>query len=91
MVFDFDNSTSGRGDGASVDSIFLKRCEESYIKVQNFLNDTLPGGPVPETHKQFKFDPDKRKIVKEKVRKSMMLLSRSIDTHGYVCLFSFFS
>lgn len=61
---------------------FLQRCEEAYDLVTAFLNDTLPWGFVPERHSGYKYQPSVRAGVKEKIRRTMDVLSNAINSHG---------
>lgn len=64
--------------------IFLKKCEDAYLLVEGYLNDTLAWYPIPSKRKDYQFDPELRERVKEKVILSMEKLEQSIGLHGYV-------
>ncbi|ODV77946.1 adenine nucleotide alpha hydrolases-like protein [Suhomyces tanzawaensis NRRL Y-17324] len=61
---------------------FLQRCEQAYLLVQGFLEDTLPWGKVPESRPDYRYDPQLRSHVKTKISDSMEKLAASIDRHG---------
>lgn len=67
---------------------FLLRCEEASNLVENFLNDTLPLGLVPERRNNYIYDRVKRQKVKEKIHKSLQVFDKAIEVHGYVSLYS---
>lgn len=60
---------------------FLARCEEAYHLVQDFLHDRLP---EVEKNPPFIFRQHQRLIVKEKVKKSLEVLDKALDSHRYV-------
>lgn len=67
---------------------FLVRCEEASNLVNDFLNDTLPLGLVPERRKGYIYDNTRRQKVKEKIHKSLEVFDKAIEVHGYVILYS---
>lgn len=67
---------------------FLARCEEASNLVNDFLNDTLPLGLVPERRKGYIYDETRRQKVKEKIHKSLGVFDKAIEVHGYVILYS---
>lgn len=58
---------------------FLARCEEAYHLVQDFLHDRLP---EVEKNPPFIFRQHRRLIVKEKVKKSLEVLDKALDSHS---------
>lgn len=66
---------------------FLVKCEEASNLVNNFLNDTLPLGLVPERRKDYIYDEVRRQKVKEKIHKSLQVFDKAIEIHGYVILY----
>lgn len=66
---------------------FLVKCEEASNLVNNFLNDTLPLGLVPERRKDYIYDQARRQKVKEKIYKSLQVFEKAIEIHGYVILY----
>lgn len=63
------------------------KCEEASNLVNNFLNDTLPLGLVPERRKDYIYDKVRRQKVKEKIHKSFQVFDKAIEIHGYVILY----
>lgn len=63
---------------------FLLRCEEAYDLVHDFLNDTMPHGMISSRAKGYTYRPQRRQVVKEKVKKSLEILEASIEKHRYV-------
>lgn len=63
---------------------FLVRCQDASTLVENFLNDTLPLGLVPERRKGYIYDTQRRQRTKEKVMITMDVLGKAIDCYGYV-------
>lgn len=61
---------------------FLVRCEEAYNLVHDFLNDTLPHGVISPRAKGYTYRPQRRQVVKEKVKKSLEVLEASIEQHN---------
>lgn len=70
---------------------FLLRCEEAYDLVQDFLNDSSPHGAISPRAKGYTYRPQRRQVVKEKVKKSLEVLESFIERHKYVLLMSEFS
>lgn len=63
---------------------FLARCEEAHNVVHDFLNDTLPWGPISPKATKYTYRPQRRKVVKEKVKKSLEVLESALDKQRYV-------
>ncbi|PSK40970.1 hypothetical protein C7M61_000637 [Candidozyma pseudohaemuli] len=60
---------------------FLLRCEEAYDLVQDFLNDSSPHGAISPRAKGYTYRPQRRQVVKEKVKKSLEVLESFIERH----------
>ncbi|KAM3123217.1 hypothetical protein ACQ2H7_003557 [Candidozyma auris] len=61
---------------------FLVRCEQAYNLVHDFLNDTLPHGMISARARGYTYRPQRRSIVKEKVKKSLEVLEACIERHN---------
>lgn len=65
-------------------SLFLGKCKEAYNLVQAFLNDELPLDHLELLHPEFLVSAERNEIVKSKIRKSLEVLSVSLEGHRYV-------
>lgn len=65
-------------------SLFLRKCKEAYDLVQRFLNDELSYSHLEGLLPRYEVCPQRGHIVKQKVRKSLQVLSESLEGHRYV-------
>lgn len=63
---------------------FHSKCREAHGLVQAFLNDSLPEDHLAQLLPVYKSRPQRRLVVKEKVKKSLEVLYTALEKHGYV-------
>lgn len=65
-------------------SLFFQKCQDAYELVQLFLSDDLSLGHLDGLLPKYEVSAERGQIVKEKVRKSLQVLSDSLESHRYV-------
>ncbi|KAM9939228.1 hypothetical protein OXX80_001295 [Metschnikowia pulcherrima] len=66
-------------DSAS-STLLIQKCKEAHLLVNSFLDDTLSQAHLAKLDPPYNFRPQRRQIVKEKVKKSLEVLDSALDS-----------
>lgn len=70
-------------DSAS-STLLMQKCKEAHLLVNSFLDDTLSQAHLAKLDPPYIVRPQRRQIVKEKVKKSLEVLDSALDSLRYV-------
>lgn len=65
-------------------SLFLEKCKDAHDLVQAFLHDELSLLHLDQLLPKYEFSTERNEVVKSKIRKSLDVLSTSLEGHRYV-------